>query len=166
VDEAVKAAIKTGIPQKVGHIRFEMKSGVLFITLLSGRKLAYIKPRIEPNQFGGESITYMGTDAQKHWSRIESYGPKIVENIVQAVCRDLLAETMKRIENSEFRIQNSELKNPGCRIVAHVHDEVIIEAPVDTPVGTITDIMGQTPEWIRGLELRGDGTEMEWYRKD
>ena len=137
VDEAVKTAIETWIPQRVGHVRFEMKCGVLFICLPSGRKLAYVKPRIEPNQFGGESITYMGTDAQKHWNRIESYGPKIVENIVQAVCRDLLAETMKDLRRH--------------RIVGHVHDEVIIEAPEDTPIGTITDIMGQTPEWIRGV---------------
>ena len=134
VDEAAKKAIRTRTPQQVGLVSFEMISGMLFITLPSGRKLAYVMPRIEPNPFGGESITYFGLDAQKHWSRIESYGPKIVENIVQAICRDLLADTMKRIENSEFRIQNSELKNPGCRIVAHVHDEVIIEAPVDTPV--------------------------------
>ena len=152
VDEAVKTAIRQQNPQQVGHILFEMKSGVLFISLPSGRKLAYIKPRIEENQFGGESVTYMGTDAQKHWNRIESYGPKFVENIVQAVCRDLLADTMKNFRQ--------------YRIVGHVHDEVIIEVPENTPTGTITDIMGHTPEWIRGLELRGDGFEAPFYRKD
>ena len=152
VDEAAKKAIRTRTPQQVGLVSFEMISGMLFITLPSGRKLAYVMPRIEPNPFGSESITYFGLDAQKHWSRIESYGPKIVENIVQAICRDLLADTMKNLRR--------------YRIVGHVHDEVIIEVPEDTSVETITDIMGQTPEWIRGLELRGDGTSMEWYRKD
>ena len=152
VDEAAKKAIRTRTPQQVGLVSFEMISGMLFITLPSGRKLAYVMPRIEPNPFGSESITYFSLDAQKHWSRIESYGPKIVENIVQAICRDLLADTMKNLRR--------------YRIVGHVHDEVIIEVPEDTSVETITDIMGQTPEWIRGLELRGDGTSMEWYRKD
>ena len=151
IDEAAKTAIEFRIPQRVGNIHFKLRSGILFVTLPSGRKLAYINPRIEENQFGGESITYMGTDARKHWSRIESYGPKIVENIVQAVCRDLLAEAMKNLR---------------CyRIVGHVHDEVIIEAPEDTPVEAITDVMGQTPEWIRGLELRGNGFEAKYYQK-
>ena len=85
VDKAVKDAILLRLPQKVGKIRFDMRSGVLFITLPSGRKLAYIQPRIEENQFGGESVTYMGLDAQKHWTRVESYGPKFVENITQAI---------------------------------------------------------------------------------
>lgn len=151
VDEAIKASIELRIPHLVGKIRFHVRDNKLFITLPSGRRLAYISPRIEPNQFGGESITYYGTDAQKHWNRIESYGPKFVENIVQAVCRDLLAETLKNL----------------CRyrIVGHVHDEVIIEVPKDTPVETITEIMEQTPDWIRGLELRGDGFETGYYQK-
>ena len=109
VDEAVKTAIRCRIPQKVGNIRFEMRSSMLFISLPSGRKLAYVKPRIEENQFGGESITYCGTDAQKHWTRVESYGPKIVENIIQAVCRDLLADAMKSLRR-QFAILMQQYK--------------------------------------------------------
>ena len=152
VDEAVKTAIRCRIPQKVGNIRFEMRSSMLFISLPSGRKLAYVKPRIEENQFGGESITYCGTDAQKHWTRVESYGPKIVENIIQVVCRDLLADTMKSLSRRH-------------RIVGHVHDEVILEVPEETDLNPVCREMSKTPAWIQGLELRADGYECRYYQK-
>ena len=126
---------------------------MLFIELPSGRHLAYAKPRIEENQFGGESVTYMGLDTQKKWSRLESYGPKFVENITQAICRDLLAEAMAQLERR------------GYKIVAHVHDEVIIEAPKETELDKACAVMSRTPAWIPGLELRADGMELEFYRK-
>ena len=149
IDEAVKTAIEYRIPQRVGNIHFAMKSGALFITLPSGRHLVYLKPMLEENTFGGESITYFGTDAQKHWCRVESYGPKIVENIVQALCRDLLADAMQRLPP----------------IVAHIHDEVILEVPFDTSVNTICTLMSQSPAWLPGLELQADGYECSFYRK-
>ena len=117
VDEAVKTAIEMRIPQKVGCVCFEVHSGILFITLPSGRCLAYVKPRIGENKFGGKSVTYMGIDAQKKWSRIESYGPKFVENIVQAVSRDILAYAMRTLNH--------------CFICGHVHDELIIQDCAD-----------------------------------
>ena len=151
VDEAAKTAIRLRIPQRVGYVRFEMKSGVLFITLPSGRRLAYLKPRLEENRFGGESITYFGTDAQKHWCRVESYGPKLVENITQAICRDLLAFAMRNLQD--------------YRIVAHVHDEVILEVTKDTDLEHVCAIMSQSPPWLPGIELRADGFEAEFYKK-
>lgn len=117
VDEAVKTAIEMRIPQKVGCVCFEVHSGILFITLPSGRCLAYVKPRIGENKFGGKSVTYLGIDAQKKWSRIESYGPKFVENIVQAVSRDILAYAMRTLNH--------------CFICGHVHDELIIQDCAD-----------------------------------
>ena len=152
VDEAVKTAIKQRIPTKVGSIKFEMRSGMLFITLPSGRKLAYVNPRIGENKFGGESVTYMGIDAQKKWSRIESYGPKFVENIVQAVSRDILAYAMRTLSY--------------CQIVGHVHDELIIECSTDVSLEAICEQMGRTPPWIPGLLLRADGYECPFYKKD
>ncbi len=152
VDEAVKTAIKQRIPTKVGSIKFEMRSGMLFITLPSGRKLAYVKPRIGENKFGGESVTYMGIDAQKKWSRIESYGPKFVENIVQAVSRDILAYAMRTLSY--------------CQIVGHVHDELIIECSEGVSLEAICEQMGRTPPWIPGLLLRADGYECQFYKKD
>lgn len=151
MDEAAKTAIRLRIPQRVGHVRFEMKSGVLFITLPSGRRLAYLKPRLEENRFGGESITYFGTNAQKHWCRVESYGPKLVENITQAICRDLLAFAMRNLQD--------------YRIVAHVHDEVILEVTKDTDLEHVCAIMSQSPPWLPGIELRADGFEAEFYKK-
>ena len=111
-----------------------------------------MKPKIDTNKFGGESISYEGTAQNKKWDRIESFGPKIVENIVQAISRDILAHALNNLRH--------------YRIVGHVHDEVIIEAPQDTDVQTICDIMARTPEWIPGLLLRADGYETEWYRKE
>ena len=152
VDNAVKKAIKEHVTAEVGDVKFFWKSGMLFIELPSGRRLAYVKPRIGVNKFGGESITYMGTDAQKKWNRIESYGPKFTENIVQAISRDILAYAMNTLKDYQ--------------IVGHVHDEVIIEVTPDIPVDTICALMGQTPPWISGLLLRADGYECEFYRKD
>ena len=114
--------------------------------------MAYIQPRIEENQFGGESVTYMGLDARKHWTRVESYGPKFVENITQAICRDLLADAMMRLDGK-------------YRIVAHVHDEVILEVPRETELEEACEIMGRTPDWLPGIELRADGFEAEFYQK-
>ena len=152
IDAAIKEAIQLRIPTKVGAVRFECTSGMLFIHLPSGRRLSYVKPRIEPNQYDGESITYFGPDANKKWGRIESYGPKFVENIVQAVSRDILAAAMKRLKE--------------YRIVGHVHDEVIIEAPREASLLEICEIMGQTPDWLPGILLRADGYECAFYQKD
>ena len=152
VDTAVKTAIKEHVPTQVGIVQFFWKSGMLFIELPSGRRLAYVKPRIGENKFGGESITYMGTDAQKKWNRIESYGPKFTENIVQAISRDILAYAMNTLKD--------------YLIVGHVHDEVIIEAPAEVSMNDVCELMGQTPPWVPGLLLRADGYECDFYRKD
>ena len=152
IDEAVKTAIQLHTTEKVGCLEFTVKNGMLFITLPSGRKLAYVQPRIGMNQFGGESVTYMGIDATKKWSRIESYGPKFVENIVQAVSRDILAYAMQTLKH--------------CFIVGHVHDELIIECSEKVSLEKICEQMGRTPEWITGLPLRADGYECGFYKKD
>lgn len=151
VDTAVKDAIKQRTQTQVGDITFVMKNGMLFITLPSGRRLAYVKPRIGENRFGGESVTYMGIDAQKKWSRIESYGPKFVENIVQAVSRDILSYAMRTLSY--------------CQIVGHVHDELIIECSPRVSLDAICEQMGRTPPWIPGIELRADGYECGFYQK-
>ena len=151
VDTAAKTTIRKQIPQSVGNVLFETRSGVLFVTLPSGRKLAYVKPRLEENQYGSESITYMGTDQQKRWSRIETYGPKLVENITQAICRDILAYAMKSLRE--------------YRIVAHVHDEVILEVPMETSLESVCELMSRTPPWVSGLELRADGYQCGFYQK-
>ena len=151
VDRAVKDAITQRTRTQVGDIAFEMRNGMLFITLPSGRRLAYVKPRIGENRFGGESVTYMGIDATKHWSRIESYGPKFVENIVQAVSRDILAYAMRTLSH--------------CFICGHVHDELIIECSPDVSLDAICQQMGRTPSWIPGIELRADGYECNFYQK-
>lgn len=134
VDAAVKEAISLRTETRVGDITFVMRNGMLFITLPSGRRLSYVKPRLGENRFGGESVTYMGIDATKHWSRIESYGPKFVENIVQAVSRDILAYAMRTLSY--------------CQIVGHVHDELIIECSPDVSLDAICEQMGRTP-WPR-----------------
>ena len=151
VDAAVKDAIQMRTQTKVGDVTFVMRNGMLFITLPSGRRLAYVKPRIGENRFGGESVTYMGIDAQKKWSRIESYGPKFVENIVQAVSRDILAHAMRTLSH--------------CFICGHVHDELIIECSPDVSLDAICEQMGRTPPWIPGIELRADGYECGFYQK-
>ena len=151
VDAAVKKTIKTHEVTQVGCVSFHARNGMLFIKLPSGRQLAYVKPRIEGNQYGGESITYMGNDASKKWSRIESYGPKIVENITQAVSRDVLAHAMKSL--SQYAI------------VGHVHDELIIECPQDTSLDQVCETMGQAPSWLPGIDLRADGYQCPFYQK-
>ena len=125
---------------------------MLFIELPSGRRLCYIRPRIGENKFGGESVTYEGIGAAKKWERIESYGPKFVENIVQAVSRDILAFAMRTLSH--------------CFIVGHVHDELIIECPQDVSLDSICEQMGGTPPWMPGLLLRADGYETQFYKKD
>ena len=152
VDDAVKTAIQIGTPARVGSLEFIVTKGALFITLPSGRKLAYLKPRMGINQFGGESVTYMGIDATKKWSRIESYGPKFVENIVQAISRDILAYAMKTMKD--------------CCIVGHVHDELIIECSEKDSLNVICSRMGRTPDWVSKLVLNADGYECMFYKKD
>ncbi|MBR0519845.1 MAG: DNA polymerase [Spirochaetales bacterium] len=152
IDSAVRKAISECIPTSVGIISFECRKGMLFITLPSGRRLSYVRPRITVSDDGRQVITYEGVGLNKHWERIESYGPKFVENIIQAISRDILAHAMKRLWN--------------MRIVAHVHDELIIECPIDTRVDEICGAMGKTPEWIEGLYLRADGYETMFYMKD
>ncbi|HFI0578747.1 TPA: DNA polymerase [Streptococcus suis] len=152
VDKAVKIAVKELLPTSTQNIQFEVKSGILFITLPSGRKLAYIKPRIGENKFGGESVTYEGTGNAKRWERLESYGPKFVENIVQAISRDILAYSLKQLK--EFKI------------VGHVHDEVIIECPREQKLDEIASLMGIAPDWMSDINLRADGYECSFYQKD
>ena len=152
VDRAVKECIKMRLPTQTHGLRFDYQSAMLFITLPSGRRLAYVKPRIGENQFGGESVTYMGIGGTKKWERLESYGPKFVENIVQATARDILCHAMQTLRN--------------CAIVAHVHDEVIIEADRRMSVEAVCEQMGRTPPWAKGLRLRADGYECEFYQKD
>ena len=152
VDRAVKECIKKRVSTETHGIRFDYQSGMLFITLFSGRRLAYVKPRIGENRFGGESVTYMGVGGTKKWERLESYGPKFVENIVQAVSRDILCYAMRTLKN--------------CAIVAHVHDEVIIEADRRMSLPAVCEQMGRTPPWAKGLLLRADGYECDFYQKD
>lgn len=152
VDAAVKTAIKEHIPMRAGCIRFLCQSGMLFIQLPSGRRLSYVKPRIGENRFGGESVTYEGVGATKKWERLESYGPKFVENIVQGISRDILCYAMQTLR--------------CCAIVGHVHDELIIECSRDVSVNAICEQMGRTPSWAEGLLLRADGYECEFYQKD
>ena len=152
VDGAVKTTIKQRIPVWVNNIRFFCKSGMLFIELPSGRRLSYVKPRIGENKFGGESVTYEGIGATKKWERLESYGPKFVENIVQGTARDILCYAMQTLRH--------------CAIVGHVHDELIIECEKNVNVDAICEQMSRTPPWAEGLILRADGYECEFYQKD
>ena len=151
VDRAVKKCIKEKTEANVKGLHIFCESGFLFIELPSGRRLAYVKPKIGENKFGGESVTYMGVGEQKKWERIESYGPKFVENIIQGIARDILLHAMMNLRD--------------YRIVAHVHDEVIIEATDDITVDEIVQKMCITPRWARGLTLRADGYECEFYMK-
>lgn len=152
IDKLIKDAIKTKIPQKYGQIAAFYEKGILFVVLPSGRRLAYVKPKVTENQYGDETITYEGVGAAKKWERIESYGPKFVENIVQAISRDILCNAMKNLRS--------------YRIVAHVHDELIVEAPKDMSLETIKAGMEKLPDWATGLLLRADGYETEFYKKD
>lgn len=152
VDKAVKTAVRQRNKTSTHGIIFEVKSNLLFITLPSGRQLSYVKPKMRENQFGGESVTYEGITTGKKWDRIESYGPKFVENIVQAISRDLLAYAMQLLGNE--------------KIVGHVHDEVILEAKSSQMVGEISALMANTPAWINDINLRADGYECQFYQKD
>jgi len=152
VDRAVKTCIKQRIDTKTHGIKFSWKSGFLFIELPSGRKIAYVKPRMGENKFGVESVTYEGVGTTKKWERLESYGPKFVENIIQGIARDILVYAMKTLRN--------------CEIVAHVHDEIIIEADKRMSLEVVCEQMGRTPPWASGLILRADGYECEFYKKD
>lgn len=152
VDRAVTRAVSDKTAAETHSIRFTCQSGMLFITLPSGRRLAYVRPRIGENQFGGSAITYMGTNATKQWARLESYGPKFVENIVQAISRDILCYAMQALRD--------------CAIVAHVHDEVILEADPGMSLEAVCERMGRTPPWAQGLLLRADGYATPFYKKD
>lgn len=154
VDAAAIKAVTEKQKIKVGKIIFEYKSGILFITLPSGRKLSYVKPRMAVNKFGRDGLTYEGISENKKWSRIETYGPKLVENIVQGTARDLLAEAMLRVEEK------------GYPIVMHCHDEIIAEVPEGTgSVDEMCEVMAVQPEWAEGLPLRADGYSCSFYQK-
>lgn len=152
VDRAVKKAVKEKQSSKIGNISFLCKSGMLFIGLPSGRTLSYVKPRMGINIFGSESVTYEGVGGTKKWERIESYGPKFVENIVQAISRDILVYAIRTLSH--------------CFICGHVHDELIIECNKRVSLDAICEQMGRTPPWIEGMLLRADGYECDFYKKD
>ena len=152
VDRCVKKTVKERVPTETNGIQFRYQSGMLFILLPSGRQLSYVKPRMGENRFGGESVTYEGIGGTKKWERIESYGPKFVENIVQAYSRDLLAHSMKTLRH--------------CSIVAHIHDEIIVEADMHMSEEVFSEQMGRVPPWAEGLLLRADGYETLFYKKD
>ena len=152
VDNAVKTTVRQRLDTETHGIRFRYRSGMLFIVLPSGRQLCYVKPKMGTNKFGGESVTYEGVGSTKKWERIESYGPKFVENIVQAISRDILMYAMRTLSH--------------CFIVGHVHDELIIECSMGVSLDAICEQMGRTPPWIKGLNLRADGYETIFYKKD
>ena len=152
VDRAAMDAVRYRYETKTHGITFTYKSGMLFITLPSGRRLAYVKPKIGENQFGGDCITYEGVGGTKKWERLNSYGPKFVENIVQATARDLLCYSMQTLR--------------CCSIVMHIHDEVVIEADRRMSLQAVCDQMGRVPAWADGLQLRADGYETDFYKKD
>ena len=152
VDSAVTEAVQRRTSSKTHGIRFTYRSGMLLITLPSGRNLTYIKPKIGTNSFGSPCVTYEGIGGTKKWERLESYGPKFVENIVQATARDILCYAMKTLR--------------CCNIVMHIHDELVIEADRRMSLETVCDRMGRTPPWAKGLQLRADGYETDFYKKD
>ena len=152
IDKAVKTAIKGQTETESHGILFSVEKGMLFITLPSGRRLAYVKPRIGENQFGGESVTYEGTGSAKRWERLESYGPKFVENIVQGISRDILAHSIKQLKDK--------------KIVGHIHDELIIECLPTQKLDEISDQMSISPNWMRDINLRAEGYECYFYQKD
>ena len=152
IDRAVKTTVREHIPTEAAGLKFTYESGFLFMRLPSGRRLAYVKPRMGINQFGSESVTYEGVGATKKWERLESYGPKFCENAIQAIARDILMYAMQTLRN--------------CSIVAHVHDELIIEADRRMSLSAVCEQMGRTPPWAKGLLLRADGYECDFYKKD
>ena len=152
VDNAVKTTVRQRLDTETHGIRFRYRSGMLFIILPSGRQLCYVKPKMGTNKFGGDSVTYEGVGSTKKWERIESYGPKFVENIVQAISRDILMYAIRTLSH--------------CFIVGHVHDELIIECSMGVSLDAVCEQMGRTPPWIKGLNLRADGYETMFYKKD
>jgi DNA polymerase len=152
VDRAIMEAVKYKHTTTDYGLTFSCKSGMLFITLPSGRKLAYVKPKIGTNKFGGSCITYEGVGSTKKWELLDSYGPKFVENIVQATARDILCYAMKTLR--------------CCSIVMHIHDELVIEADPKVSLDAICEQMGRTPPWAKGLLLRADGYTTPFYKKD
>jgi DNA polymerase len=152
VDRAALEAVRNKHTNSTHGIVFSCQSGMLFITLPSGRRLAYVKPRIGENKFGGQCITYEGVGGTKKWERLDSYGPKFVENIVQATSRDILCYAMQTLRN--------------CSIVMHIHDELVIEADPRMSLQAVCEQMGRTPPWAKGLLLRADGYETDFYKKD
>ena len=154
VDKAAKECIKTHLPQTTHEMKFIYRSGCMFLRLRSGRYLCYPKPKIGTNRFGSESITFMGINTVKKWDRIETYGAKLVENIVQATSRDLLAEAMHRLEAA------------GNPVVIHIHDEAVIDAPKDSSLDTMVNIMTEVPDWADGLILNAAGFVGDFYKKD
>lgn len=152
VDKAAMEAVRYKHTNSTHGITFTCHSGMLFITLPSGRRLAYVKPRIGENKFGGSCITYEGVGSTKKWERLDSYGPKLVENIVQATARDILCYAMQTLRR--------------CSIVMHIHDEVVIEADPSMSLASVCEQMGRTPPWAKGLQLRADGYETDFYKKD
>lgn len=152
IDRAVKTCVKQRISTETHGLKFDYKSGFLFLTLPSGRQLAYVKPRMGENQFGGEAVTYEGVGATKKWERLESYGPKFTENVVQAIARDILMFAIQTLSH--------------CDIVAHVHDEIIIECDRRVSLDAVCEQMSRTPPWAKGLLLRADGYECDFYKKD
>ena len=152
VDSAAMNAVANKTSDSTYGIDFTYKSGMLFITLPSGRKLTYVKPKIGENKFGSPCVTYEGVGGTKKWERLESYGPKFVENIVQATARDILCYSMKTLRNTSM--------------VMHIHDEIVIEADRRMSLDAVCEQMGRTPPWAQGLLLRADGYETDFYRKD
>lgn len=152
IDRAVKTTVREHISTEVAGLKFTYESGFLFMRLPSGRRLAYVKPRMGINKFGSESVTYEGVGSTKKWERLESYGPKFCENAIQAIARDILMCSMQTLCN--------------CSIVAHVHDELIIEADRRMSLSAVCEQMGRTPPWAQGLLLRADGYECDFYKKD
>ena len=152
VDSAVTDAVTRKTTTKTHGLVFSCRNGMLFITLPSGRNLAYVKPRIGENKFGGTCITYEGIGATKKWDRLDSYGPKFVENIVQGIARDILCYAMKTLR--------------CCNIVMHIHDELVIEVDRSVSLQAICEQMSRTPPWAEELQLRADGYECDFYKKD
>ena len=152
VDRAAIEAVRNKHANSTHGIGFSCRSGMLFVTLPSGRRLAYVKPRIGQNRFGGQCVTYEGVGGTKKWERLDSYGPKFVENIVQATARDILCYAMRTLRR--------------CAIVMHIHDEVVIEAEPGMSLQAVCEQMGRTPPWAKGLLLRADGYECDFYKKD
>ena len=154
VDKAAKECIKTHLPQTTHEMKFIYRSGCMFLRLRSGRYLCYPQPKIGINRFGSESITFMGINTVKKWDRIETYGAKLVENIVQATSRDLLAEAMRRLEAT------------GNTVVMHIHDEAVIDAPFNRSLDTMVQLMTKVPDWANGLILNAAGFVSDFYKKD